>query len=283
MGTRRDERHRRIHAVVAGRQPFADTVGVVSVVELNRVITLDAVHNFRDLGGYPTADGRTTRWRALFRADGLNRLTPADLEIVRELGIRTVIDLRTDAELEQRGRFPIDAHPVWFHHLPIIDVTWDPNEISDPNLPAAEFLLEKYLEMLDMGEVRIGQAFHHLAMPGALPAVFHCAAGKDRTGLLAALVLSALGVPDEVVVNDYALTAEAMVRMRAWFKTHHPDYFRRMEDETPSAFLQAEPAAMAGLLAKLRERYGTPRDYVMSLGVPSVVLGELERALLVDD
>ena len=255
----------------------------MSVVELNRVITLDAVHNFRDLGGYPTADGRTTRWRTLFRADGLNRLTGADLEIVRELGIRTVIDLRTDAELAQRGRFPIDDHPVWFHHLPIIDVTWDPHEISDPDLPAAEFLLEKYLELLDMGEVRIGQACHHLAMAGALPAVFHCAAGKDRTGLLAALLLSSLGVPDEHVVADYALTAEAMVRMRAWFRVHHPDYFHRMENETPSAFLQAEPAAMAGLLATLRERYGTPRDYVMGLGVPSVVLTELERALLVID
>src|SRR6478752_9516872 len=69
----------------------------------DRLVVLEAVHNFRDLGGYPTADGRVTRWRTLYRADGLHRLTPGDVELLRPLGLRTVLDLRTDRELEQRG------------------------------------------------------------------------------------------------------------------------------------------------------------------------------------
>ena len=113
----------------------------MSIIETNRVITLEAVHNFRDLGGYPTVDGRVTRWRTLFRSDGLDRLTGADLEVVRELGIRTVIDLRTQGELDARGRFPVEAHPVAFHHLPGIDVTWDPDYVPDPSSPPADFLL----------------------------------------------------------------------------------------------------------------------------------------------
>ena len=72
-----------------------------------RNLTLDGVFNFRDLGGYPTADGRTVRWRTIFRADGLGRLTAEDLEVLRPIGLRAVVDLRTEHELDQRGRFPV--------------------------------------------------------------------------------------------------------------------------------------------------------------------------------
>ena len=99
-----------IHMLVAGTQPGAGTVDVMSTLETSRVITLGAVHNFRDLGGYPTEDGRVTRWRTLFRADGLHRLADDDLEVVRALGIHTVIDLRTHLELAERGTLP-DRRP----------------------------------------------------------------------------------------------------------------------------------------------------------------------------
>ena len=89
-----------------------------------RVLHLDAVHNFRDLGGYPTEDGRTTKWGVLYRADGLYRLAGHDLEKVRDLGLKKVIDLRTDEELDVRGRFPLEYHPVTFHHLSVMDTTW---------------------------------------------------------------------------------------------------------------------------------------------------------------
>jgi protein-tyrosine phosphatase len=249
----------------------------VSDVVLERLIKLEAVHNFRDLGGYPTADGRRTRWGRLFRADGLHRLTPADVEVLRPLGLRTVLDLRTAGELAERGTFPIDDHPVDFHHLPVIDVTWDRDD--DATDDAVEFLTAQYRALLVEGEPRLAEAFHLLARDGALPAVFHCAAGKDRTGLLAALLLSSLGVADEVVAEDYGLSREAMVRTLEWVGQQSAELLARWE-QIPSVHLAAEPVAMLRLLAELNDVHGSVRAYVTSIGVGEEILLTLEAALL---
>ena len=141
--------------------------------------------NFRDLGGYVVASGdAVTRWRTLFRADGLGELTVGDFTVLRDLGIRTVIDLRAAYELE-RGQFDLSAHPVSYHHIPFIESIPDPEEFDRrPDLLEAQ-----YLEMLDNAGAEIRSALEVLAGPDALPAVFHCTAGKDRTGLLSAIVL----------------------------------------------------------------------------------------------
>ena len=161
------------------------------VADDRRVVPLFAVHNFRDLGGYPTADGRETRWRTLFRADGLYRLTPDDTQSVVDLGVTTVVDLRSDNEVRTRGVFPVGQHAVTLHHLPIIDVTWGETDTPDFD-DAADFLVWAYREMLAEASPRFADAITLLAQQSALPAVFHCAAGKDRTGVLAALILGAL-------------------------------------------------------------------------------------------
>ena len=166
--------HGHLWAIVP--KPSVDTLILVSTIAPDRLpdrlVALEAVHNFRDLGGYTTIDGRVTRWQTLYRADGLHRLTTADVEALRALGLHTVVDLRTDRELDERGTFPVDAYPVTFHHLPVIDVTWDPNtgDESDP----AEFLFHQYESLLAYGEPLFAKAFHLLGLPGALPAVFHC-------------------------------------------------------------------------------------------------------------
>ena len=177
-----------------------------------RNVDLHGVYNFRDLGGYTTRDGRSVRWRTLFRADGLGRLTADDLETLRPIALKTVVDLRTAREIDERGRFPFETYPVAFHHLSVIDATWDRERIRAENLPATEFLHGAYTAMLTEGAQQYAAAFRVLAGPDALPAVFHCAAGKDRTGLMAALVLGALGVEAHDVVADYALTQPTMER-----------------------------------------------------------------------
>ena len=242
-----------------------------------RLIRLDAVHNFRDLGGYPTDDGRTTRWRRLFRADGLHRLTGADLEQVRDLGLHTVIDLRTAAELAERGTFPQVAHPVEFHHVPVLDSTWQHDDRPDGE-GAADFLEWAYLDMLRHGPGRFAQAIEQLSVPEALPAVFHCAAGKDRTGVLAMLVLGALGVQHEYIVADYGLTAGGMQRMRAWAQHETPELWARMV-ETPTMFLAALPEAMGRVIETICAD-GSIRDYVLSIGVTPEALQRLDDHLL---
>jgi protein-tyrosine phosphatase len=243
-----------------------------------RLVALEAVHNFRDLGGYATADGRTMKWRTLFRADGLYRLTPGDVATLEPLGLRTVIDLRSDSELDERGRFPVDVHPVVFHHLPIIDATWA--DLERPDYERDEdFLIWAYQEMLTVGAPRFAKAFDALAEPGALPAVFHCAAGKDRTGLLAALLLGSLGVSHDDIVADYALTVEGMARFRIWAEREWPEWSARMAT-MPAAFTAALPEAMRHIVDELSADHGSIRDYVRSIGVSDDTLATLESVLL---
>ena len=246
-----------------------------------RLITLEAVHNFRDLGGYPAdRDGErtTTRWNVLYRADGLYRLTPADLEIVRALGLRTVVDLRSHAEIAEHGTFPHDRCAVDFAHFPVIDSTWQAADLDAAGSDLA-FLVWAYRSMLVEGAARFAAAFEQLARPGALPAVFHCAAGKDRTGILAALVLGSIGVPREWILGDYALTASGMERMRDWAGREFPEMAGRMRD-TPSAFLLALPEAMDELLDGIVAEHGSIRDYVRSIGVSDGAVDALSSALL---
>ena len=242
-----------------------------------RLIALDAVHNFRDMGGYPAAGGHTTRWRTLFRADGLSRLAGDDLESVRELGLRTVIDRRSHAELADRGTFPHDLHPVDFHHVPVIDSTWQHLGRTDADDPVA-FLEWAYNDMLREGPQRFAQAIEQLSQADAFPAVFHCAAGKDRTGVLAMLLLGSLGVPHEYIVADYALTIEGIERLRAWAQREAPQLWERMAD-TPTAFLAAVPEAMARVIDSICE-VGTIRDYTLGLGVTPGALDRLAAQLL---
>ena len=242
-----------------------------------RVVALEAVHNFRDLGGYPANDGSVTAWGRMFRADGLQRLTTADIEVVRSLGLRTVIDLRSHAELAERGTFPRYSMDVNFAHHPVIDATWQLGEHRDKG--EHDFLTWAYRDMLATGSARFAGAIEGLAAPGALPAVFHCAAGKDRTGVLAALVLGALGVPHEVILADYALTADGMQRMREWAGREMPELLQRMAD-VPSGFLAALPEALGEVIDELAMSHGSIEQYVLSIGVSPTSLAALAAAFL---
>ena len=247
---------------------------------VSRTVALTGVFNFRDLGGYAARDGRTLRWHTLFRADGLDRLTSNDVEVLRPFGLRTVIDLRMPHELEQRGRFPVDTYPVTFHHLSVMDKTWDREAAADEDLPPAEFLHARYSEMLDDAGPRYVDALRLLAAPDALPAVFHCAAGKDRTGLLAMLVLGTLGVAHDDIVEDYALTAASMDAFQA-LAADDP----RVADglaKIPPMFFVADPVAMSRVLTDLETAHGSVRGFVQSIGVTAEVIDALETNLLTD-
>lgn len=244
-----------------------------------RLIGLEAVHNFRDLGGYPAAGGRTIKWRTLFRSDGLYRLRGADdMSRVMQLGLKSVIDLRTEREQREQGIFPTDDIEVTFHHLSIVDVTW-----SDTKTPEfddeVEFLVWGYRDMLEIGSSRFADAMHVLAQFDSLPAVFHCAAGKDRTGVLAALLLSSLGVEDAHICADYGLTQDAMRRSIAWSKVHRPELAERYAT-IPKAYLAADPRAMQVILTELAQQHGSVRNYVREIGVADATVEALGNLLL---
>ncbi len=243
-----------------------------------RVVPLFAVHNFRDLGGYPVDDGRTTRWRRMFRADGLQHLTEGDHELLRPLGLRTVIDLRTIGELEEWGRFATDHSPVNFVHVPIIDATWSFEQHAAAGDPH-DFLVSAYLDMLSVGADRFATVITLLARADVGPVVFHCAAGKDRTGLVAALALAAVGVADEHIAADYGLTADALVRTRAWAAVHRPAMLERI-DSVPPGFMAALPGALLDVLGEVRARHGSIERFLHSIGVDASAIDGLRAHLL---
>src|SRR5262249_59567913 len=138
-----------------------------------------------DLGGYPAADRRTVRWRRVFRSDALHLLTRPDVARIRdELGVRDVIDLRSSAEVRSEGRGPLAEHAVRFHHVPLFDA-----EVrgEDRERAARISLADRYVFLTDLAGDRIARVVRMLADADA-PAVYHSAAGKDRTGVVSALL-----------------------------------------------------------------------------------------------
>jgi len=253
---------------------IASTFSVMTTV--NRRIPFEQVFNFRDLGGYAGEGGRSVRWRQLFRADGLNRLQPEEEAQFAQLGIATVVDLRTVEEAEHGGRFPTHVWDVAYHHLPMFDVLPDwPTDIGDPAL----YLAERYLEMFGSGRQTVARVFALLAKEESYPLVFHCAAGKDRTGIVAALVLDVLGVSDEVIAADYALSQEAMERLVVWAREQQ-GVFMQPRNPIPSVAVEARPATIVAFLEALRERTVRGDGLLSSVGVDPSVGVAMRRLLL---
>jgi protein-tyrosine phosphatase len=242
----------------------------------DRLFSLDGCFNFRDLGGYPAANGSAVRWRRLFRADGPHALTAADAAALGELGIVTVLDLRTGGELE-RGRWTDHLGPVTEHHLPLTDVLPRDDELRDWSDGA--YVARHYGHLLERGAPSIAKALEILAAAGAQPAMFHCSAGKDRTGVLSAVVLGLLGVADDDIVADYALSAHGMERFVAWLRERATDS-GTLERHVP-AVTSAEPETMRSLLAHVRAEYGSFEGYARAIGVHDAVPA-LRTALLTE-
>jgi protein-tyrosine phosphatase len=230
--------------------------------------------NFRDLGGYVGLDGRTIKWRHLFRADGLSHLTSRDHQVVRQLGVATVIDLRTDDEVG-RDRFDAEATPVTYHHAPLLKATR-----TSEDFDAAPFLLtDTYTTMLADAGHEIRLAVEVIAAEDNHPVIFHCAAGKDRTGVLAALLLGLLGVDDETIVADYALTERAMGALRDLLIQRMPEQAERLV-ELGDRVMSAEASNMVQLLGVIEERWGSIPAYAASIGISEATIESLRDGLL---
>ena len=244
-----------------------------------RHVAMEGLFNVRDLGGYATVDGHSTRWRTLYRADSIHRASEADVERLLGLGLRTVLDLRTHGELEERGRFAVEHVTLAYHHLPVLRETWDGWVDVDRDVEAVPFLAQRYEEMLDDGAAALAGALEVLADAEAYPAVFHCAAGKDRTGVLAAVVLGVLGVDDDTIATDYGLSKVAMESLVDWMRVNVPESLDAMTDQ-PAAFLDAPPRAMHRVLEAVRTRLGSMAGYVEAIGVDGDEITALRRNLL---
>jgi protein-tyrosine phosphatase len=241
---------------------------------MDRLIDLPGCHNFRDLGGYPTAEGRKLRWRRLFRADALHLLTPEGVSrFVDELKVGTIVDLRSTGEIGADGRGPLGDQAPQYHHLPLFDGAL----VEHAATAAPATLADRYTLMAEHAKKPIARVIDTLAR-SAEPAVYHCAAGKDRTGVISAILLSLCGVRDEVIAADYAATQEnldAIVERLMATKG-----YREVLASFPPDTLHAEPETMLSMLAELRGRYGSVDGYAREIGLSGDTVGCLRESML---
>jgi len=226
-------------------------------------IALDGVVNVRDVGGLPAADGRRVRVGVLIRSANLTHVTEDDLaRLVDELGVRRVLDLRTDVEVSQTRPSLLHGHPaVTIHHLSLYPDTLPEQDRSDPVVPWAgervpaggrDPQVASYLRYLDRRPDSIVAALRAIAQPDGATVV-HCAAGKDRTGMVVALALSVVGVPAEVIAADYAETQSQVAAILRQLALSH-----LYEDATgPAAKVPPATAEkMLAVLAAIEEDHG---------------------------
>ncbi|WAZ23300.1 GNAT family N-acetyltransferase [Streptomyces cinnabarinus] len=247
---------------------------------MDRHLRFDALHNFRDLGGYRTTDGRRIRPALLYRADSLGKLSEGTEDWTRflALGVRTVIDLRHPWEIEARGRVP--DHPgLTYRNLSIEHRPYD-QAAQPPGVLAGPYLAERYLEVAEDGTEEIRQALELIAKSAESdePLVFHCASGKDRTGELAALVLSLLGVDEQTIIEDFSLTELATEALLADWRARNDGRSPRWPD-----FARAPESVMRLFLAALKERHGSVEGYVTeALSLDAEALARTLRGALLE-
>jgi protein tyrosine/serine phosphatase len=244
----------------------------------DRFVDLDGAFNFRDLGGLPTRDGGTTRAGVMFRADALHHLEPHDVDVLIELGMRTVIDLRSLVELERSGRGPLEQTDIGWMHAPLSHGDAAAGNALPPALAEGD-LGRHYATSLDERTETLAEVITHLSTRDHLPATFHCTAGKDRTGMVAALVLSLVGVPDELIVEDYTLTDARMVLVMERIRA--AGGFPETATPLPPSVSRAEAASMETFLAAVRDQHGSTDGWARSAGISDDTLAAL-REVLVD-
>jgi protein-tyrosine phosphatase len=234
------------------------------------------VFNFRDLGGYPTDDGRTTRWDRLYRSDALHDITKDDLELFRSLRIASIVDLRNADEVTRTGLGLLARESIHFVNASVLSKTAIEGRAETPF--GADYLLERYLHYLDVGGDAFAQAIQEMARRDNYPMVFNCFFGKDRSGVLASLVLRCVGVERQAVIDDYVITSTVIDSILERLR-RDPVHRDAIERSDPILF-RAEATTMSKFLDELEERHGGAREWALSAGVTAHQLEVLTEELV---
>ena len=268
-----------------------------------RVLNIDGVINFRDLGGYQTVDGRTVKWHQLYRSAQLNRMTDKGVAHIAAMGIKVVVDLRFSDETHQ---YPTQLEAVpeaeilsWHDELPSQEKipdqsndilrSWKESLASHDPAKVREAMRVNYPKKLYLHRSIYRKMLLRLA-EGQVPLIFHCAAGKDRTGVAAALILSLLGVDNQQIVNDYLLTQKGIQHLlEDWMSggatNDDPKDFQKQLASYPRDVVQpvfdADQSYIETLLEYVEKTYGGFYEYALQqLELTQMDIEKLQKNLL---
>ena len=279
-----------------GASPESSDQDSVDAGAVERHIKLEGESNFRDIGGYRTSDGRTVRWREVFRTGELGGLTDTDVGMLESLELKTVVNFLLPDEIEKGGadRLPDGTEqildPITGERSAELSRTAH-RAISTGNfseLPA-EINLEIHAILMDEAKEQYARLLRTLADPDQRPVAFHCSGGIHRTGTATAVLLSALGVPWETIREDYLLTnvvekeetEEALAKLREKAAAANNIDPSEVDMTNVEAFYILEAAYIDGALEAAKEQYGSMDGYIREgLGLSEADVTALRSSLL---
>ncbi|MCA0458164.1 MAG: tyrosine-protein phosphatase [Chloroflexi bacterium] len=245
-----------------------------------RHLTIEGSYNVRDLGGLVTHDGYTTRWQTLIRAGNLDKVSAAGCQYVMDYGVRTVIDLRDEWEIEAYPNVFASVSGIHYANIPLIGDRYSQDEAWTTASEGYTHLHELYAYYLDNCQPQIAAIVRALTASSG-GTIFHCYAGKDRTGLIAALVLGSVGTAEDAIAEDYSQTGDQIVSLvtewRAYAAAREYDMAKFEQD------VSAAPQTMLDTLRYLTTRYGGVVPYLLSSGVTEAELTSLRQRLVAID
>ena len=244
-----------------------------------RHFSLETVYNVRDVGGYLAHDNRRTRWRTLLRGGRLDSLTQESFTMLLNYGLRTVIDLRSPAEIANRSALLLESPSIEYLHLPLSD---NPPQFNKQ----ANDIIGDYCKVIDDCHEQIYLVLSALLRPDAPTILIQCSAGKDRTGLIVALILFMLGVSRQTIAEDYCLSASHLAwsyylrqKRKAHAKGYHVEWDRRAVEQHLSVTACA-PEFITAVLDYIDQRYGGIIAYSHCMGLGPTELQRLKQTLL---
>ncbi len=245
---------------------------IMENIKVSQPLELKQAFNVRDLGVYYNKAGQKLQEKRFLRADALHSLTKEDIEVIKSYGVTCIVDLRSPMELEQAPCILKKEEDITYYSIPLFDDI----QSNDGSVKMPESLYSLYQSLLEDSAPQIREVLRSFLRHGNTCCLFNCTAGKDRTGIIAMLLLGLAGVEDEVIVADYSVSAENMSPVFS----KQREAMKKAGYEIAEFLLDSRAEEMEKTLAFVKERYGSIQNYLQKLLSESEINGLRSKLVL---